>query len=869
MPRFTTVSKSLELHGWSLSRVTGSHHIFKKKSERGAVVSPVGCIAVPVHDHKVSPEMFHVICSHLRKDKNAETSVVEAASTVLQATASTSCDKQPDQHPGKTSRHELESARTAVAWVAENVELATDESDAYLEWLDRQERLKDEKRKDELAILSSQYAEAATLLADGQAAEAQTLIESRLLRGRYKKQIGKEPESGCSPEKRKLLEAIDFTYMAALLQCALEHCQFGSSKQQDLLREVWKLIGFMKSKWWRNTNGAEEFHEEALAYVMQVYDAITIEKAFISKDAQDTHVATASRHLMNGKTPDAETRNPELVKKTKRATSGILFLFELLDSAQVLRNNADKVICGCVRSLGKLCETAELCNRLLDILHYKQDPELVETHLKRIRPVYQQKKQLIITEYIRQGCCLEDASGSTERPRPEKLRTAVENFGSHAISVYRFGYDMQLLQMVVNFDRTYVKSFGCNRQELLANHQSWACSKKIKNVKERDFHAVLAVLVEALEFCISPCVETMKSIPSETDPHTAGASGFLKFSETAEYAFNEMHQGTAAAFFFLARLRAPFFTADGQRSAAFQLCRVAHYIEGGYKISGDGEADEVHGSFGFSYWQYQALPMTIEQLNGTQPLLASRPTPASVDATSPVSKEIRANCISLFQANAKIAVYTRDRTGMLLVDRLVEVDGDRDALNFSKLLRARPTPEWLAQAEEQWSSSCRTCATTFQHAAQMLGIILIGVRSAQNANPAVTKTEDAVRVKYLRELFQWLKTTVKLDELLGLVEDLQSHTATLSSFHQSRPACEWASRQQCKMYTLLQRAIPCINELPAVEERLQKFIAIAPAESGKKKLTPLSGTWMADLKAISEAVAEVKATIDGNPAAGA
>jgi len=45
--RFAEIHKLLKHHGWTLDRISGSHHIFKKE----------GCqpISIPVHGHRVKP----------------------------------------------------------------------------------------------------------------------------------------------------------------------------------------------------------------------------------------------------------------------------------------------------------------------------------------------------------------------------------------------------------------------------------------------------------------------------------------------------------------------------------------------------------------------------------------------------------------------------------------------------------------------------------------------------------------------------------------------------------------------------------------------------------------------------------------------
>lgn len=45
--RFADVRRELNRHGWTLVRISGSHHIFAKKGE-----SP---LSIPVHRNKVKP----------------------------------------------------------------------------------------------------------------------------------------------------------------------------------------------------------------------------------------------------------------------------------------------------------------------------------------------------------------------------------------------------------------------------------------------------------------------------------------------------------------------------------------------------------------------------------------------------------------------------------------------------------------------------------------------------------------------------------------------------------------------------------------------------------------------------------------------
>ena len=45
--RFAVVKKQLEQYGWTLIRITGSHHVFKKPNAQA--------IVIPVHGGKVKP----------------------------------------------------------------------------------------------------------------------------------------------------------------------------------------------------------------------------------------------------------------------------------------------------------------------------------------------------------------------------------------------------------------------------------------------------------------------------------------------------------------------------------------------------------------------------------------------------------------------------------------------------------------------------------------------------------------------------------------------------------------------------------------------------------------------------------------------
>jgi predicted RNA binding protein YcfA (HicA-like mRNA interferase family) len=55
--RFGEVKALLERHGWTLRRVSGSHHIFKKEGDR--------MFSVPVHRGKVKPGYVREIKDHV------------------------------------------------------------------------------------------------------------------------------------------------------------------------------------------------------------------------------------------------------------------------------------------------------------------------------------------------------------------------------------------------------------------------------------------------------------------------------------------------------------------------------------------------------------------------------------------------------------------------------------------------------------------------------------------------------------------------------------------------------------------------------------------------------------------------------------
>ena len=51
--RFAEVRKKLEAHGWTLDRISGSHHIFRKEGSRN--------FSIPVHRGKVRPVYISLI----------------------------------------------------------------------------------------------------------------------------------------------------------------------------------------------------------------------------------------------------------------------------------------------------------------------------------------------------------------------------------------------------------------------------------------------------------------------------------------------------------------------------------------------------------------------------------------------------------------------------------------------------------------------------------------------------------------------------------------------------------------------------------------------------------------------------------------
>jgi len=61
--RFSEVRKLLGSHGWSLSRIKGSHHIFTKEGE-----SP---ISIPVHRQKVKHVYVREIKKKLEENREA------------------------------------------------------------------------------------------------------------------------------------------------------------------------------------------------------------------------------------------------------------------------------------------------------------------------------------------------------------------------------------------------------------------------------------------------------------------------------------------------------------------------------------------------------------------------------------------------------------------------------------------------------------------------------------------------------------------------------------------------------------------------------------------------------------------------------
>ncbi len=59
--RYAEVQKLLESHGWTCSRIKGSHHVFTKTGERPIVIS--------VHRHKVKYFYVHQHKKKLEEDR--------------------------------------------------------------------------------------------------------------------------------------------------------------------------------------------------------------------------------------------------------------------------------------------------------------------------------------------------------------------------------------------------------------------------------------------------------------------------------------------------------------------------------------------------------------------------------------------------------------------------------------------------------------------------------------------------------------------------------------------------------------------------------------------------------------------------------
>jgi predicted RNA binding protein YcfA (HicA-like mRNA interferase family) len=59
--RFSELRRVLEAHGWSLSRVSGSHHVFTKAGKWP--------ISIPVHGGKVKAVYAHKVEKLLRDDE--------------------------------------------------------------------------------------------------------------------------------------------------------------------------------------------------------------------------------------------------------------------------------------------------------------------------------------------------------------------------------------------------------------------------------------------------------------------------------------------------------------------------------------------------------------------------------------------------------------------------------------------------------------------------------------------------------------------------------------------------------------------------------------------------------------------------------
>jgi predicted RNA binding protein YcfA (HicA-like mRNA interferase family) len=62
---FRELRKYLESHGWTLDRISGSHHIFRKAGERP--------IVIPVHGHKVKHVYDREVRKRLGPDRQSDT----------------------------------------------------------------------------------------------------------------------------------------------------------------------------------------------------------------------------------------------------------------------------------------------------------------------------------------------------------------------------------------------------------------------------------------------------------------------------------------------------------------------------------------------------------------------------------------------------------------------------------------------------------------------------------------------------------------------------------------------------------------------------------------------------------------------------
>jgi predicted RNA binding protein YcfA (HicA-like mRNA interferase family) len=58
--RFAVVQRVFEIHGWTLARIAGSHHVFTKPGQRP--------IVIPVHHNKVAPRYVKEIEKALREE---------------------------------------------------------------------------------------------------------------------------------------------------------------------------------------------------------------------------------------------------------------------------------------------------------------------------------------------------------------------------------------------------------------------------------------------------------------------------------------------------------------------------------------------------------------------------------------------------------------------------------------------------------------------------------------------------------------------------------------------------------------------------------------------------------------------------------